>query len=175
MKRFALPLVAFALLVVLLAAGLRLDPREVPSPLIGKSVPAFALPRLGGDGATFAPADALRGQPWLFNVWASWCTPCLQEHPLLMDLARTQRVALIGLNYKDRADDALRWLARHGDPYQATLVDADGRAAIDWGVYGVPETFVVDAAGTIRFKHVGPLTDDVLQRQVLPLLQELRR
>lgn len=174
MMRRALPLAAFALLVVLLAAGLRLDPREVPSPLVGKPAPALALPQLGGGGVA-QPAPALRGQPWLLNVWASWCTPCLQEHPLLLDLARSHGVALVGLNYKDREADAQRWLARHGDPYRVSLADSEGRAAIDWGVYGVPETFVIDAAGTVRFKHVGPLTEEVLRARLVPLLRELRR
>jgi len=174
-KLFAIPLALFVLLVVLLASGLRLDPREVPSPLIGQSAPDLTLPRLGGDGAPLALTDEMLGRPWLLSVWASWCVACLQQHPLLVELARTQGVALVSLNYKDLSNDAVRWLARHGNPYRVTLVDADGRAAIDWGVYGVPETFVIDATGMIRFKHVGPLTDEVLRQSVLPLLRELQQ
>jgi cytochrome c biogenesis protein CcmG/thiol:disulfide interchange protein DsbE len=171
---FALPLALFAGLVVFLGKGLSLNPREVPSPFIGKPAPAFMLPRLDDAAVTLAPAQ-LKGQPWVLNVWASWCQPCREEHPLLMELAAKRLVPIVGLNYKDKRDAATIFLARLGNPYQATAVDADGRAGIDWGVFGVPETFVIDAQGVVRWKHVGPLTPDALNRRLLPLIEELRR
>jgi cytochrome c biogenesis protein CcmG/thiol:disulfide interchange protein DsbE len=163
----------FVALVLLLFAGLYLNPREVPSPLVGKPAPAFELPRLKGD-QRFSPAE-MRGKVWLLNVWASWCVTCREEHPVLVDFARTKRAPLIGLNYKDRRDDALQWLDRFGDPYQFSAVDADGRIGIDYGVYGVPETYVIDRAGVIRYKQIGPVTPEVLQAKILPLLAELER
>jgi len=163
----------FVALIVLLAVGLTRNPREVPSPLVGKAAPAFELPRLGG-GARFSPAD-MRGKVWLLNVWASWCVSCRDEHPVLVDFAKTKRAPLVGLNYKDQRDDALKWLARFGDPYQFSVVDADGRIGIDYGVYGVPETYVIDRAGVIRYKQIGPVTADVLQATILPLIVKLER
>ncbi|MCE2917357.1 MAG: DsbE family thiol:disulfide interchange protein [Rubrivivax sp.] len=171
--RFLWPLALFLGVVVLLFAGLGLNPREVPSPLIGKPAPAFALPKLHAPEQTIRRDDLL-GKVWMLNVWASWCAPCQEEHPLVLDIARRNLVAVYGLNYKDQGDAARRWLARLGDPYVATLVDADGRIGIDYGVYGVPETFIIDRQGQIRFKHTGPLTPDVLRTRIEPLLKELQ-
>ena len=166
-------IIGFLLLVALLAVGLTRDPREVPSPLVGRPAPAFELPRLGGE-ARFSPAE-MRGKVWLLNVWASWCVSCRDEHPVLVDFAKMKRVPLVGLNYKDQRDDALKWLARYGDPYQFSVVDADGRIGIDYGVYGVPETYVIDRAGVIRYKQIGPVTPDVLSDKILPLIGNLER
>jgi len=168
-----LPLAAFALLALLLGVGLTLKPREVPSPFIGKPAPAFSLPVLADPARSFAP-ESMRGQVWLLNVWASWCAPCRDEHPLLVALARETGVPIVGLNYKDDPRNAQEWLLRLGDPYQVSLVDRDGRAAIDYGVYGVPETFVIDRQGIVRFKHIGPLTREVWQRDLLPLVRRLQ-
>ena len=167
--------VGFIALIALLATGLKpgRDPRAVPSPLVGKPAPAFQLPRLGS-AERFSPTE-MRGKVWLLNVWASWCVTCRDEHPVLVDFARTKRAPLVGLNYKDQNDDALKWLARFGDPYQFSVVDADGRIGIDYGVYGVPETYVIDRAGVIRFKQIGPVTTDLLQAKILPLIAELER
>ena len=166
-------IIAFFALVALLAIGLTRNPREVPSPLIDKPAPAFDLPRLAKEGR-FSPAE-MRGKVWLFNVWASWCVSCREEHPILVEFAKTRRAPLIGLNYKDPRDDALKWLARYGDPYDFSVVDADGRIGIDYGVYGVPETYVIDRAGVIRYKQIGPVTPDVLAKKILPLIEELER
>ena len=163
----------FVALVLLLAVGLTLNPRLVPSPLVGKPAPAFQLPRLGG-GETFSPAE-LRGKVWLLNVWASWCVACRDEHPLLVEFARSHKTPLVGLNYKDQRDDAIRWLGRYGDPYLLSVVDADGRIGIDYGVYGVPETYVIDRAGVIRHKQIGAVTPDVMAQKILPLVRELER
>lgn len=171
--RFLLPVGVLLLLLVLLGVGLTLNPREVPSPLIGKPVPAFDLPQLEVAGR-LRHTD-LPGQPRLVNYWASWCTPCLQEHPLLMRLAREQQVLLLGINYKDTPEDASRWLARHGNPFGVVAQDLDGRAGLDWGVYGVPETFVLDARGVILHKHIGPLTETAWREQIQPLLAGERR
>ena len=170
--RYLLPLAAFAILAGFLYAGLSLNPRAVPSPLIGKPAPAFALPRLDTPEVTVRREDLL-GKTWVLNVWASWCAPCREEHPLVVDLARRQAVPVIGLNYKDRPGDARAWLQRLGDPYAATLIDFDGKVGIDFGVYGVPETFVIDRQGVVRFKHVGPLTPAVIQKKLEPLLKEM--
>jgi cytochrome c biogenesis protein CcmG, thiol:disulfide interchange protein DsbE len=172
--RWSIPLAVFALLIVFLALGLTHDPREVPSPLIGKPAPAFTLAQLHQPDKTLRPAD-LRGQVWLLNVWASWCVSCRVEHPLLLDLAKAGIVPVVGLDYKDKPDDGRAWLAQHGDPYRVSVQDVDGRAGIDWGVYGVPETFVIDKNGTIRFKHIGPVTAEALQQTILPLVRELQR
>jgi cytochrome c biogenesis protein CcmG/thiol:disulfide interchange protein DsbE len=170
LRKVWLPL-AFIALIGLLAAGLRLNPREVPSPLIGKPAPHFELPLLHAPDKRFTQKDML-GSVWVLNVWASWCPPCLQEHPIVTDLAKT--VSVIGLNYKDAREDALPWLKRNGDPYKLSVYDANGRIAVDYGVYGVPETYVIDQRGVIRYKHIGPLTPDVAQKKLQPLLQELR-
>ncbi len=172
MARFLIPLVIFVVLVAFLWVGLGRDPREVPSPLIDKPAPAFTLPRLHETDKTFSPAD-MRGQVWLLNVWASWCVSCREEHPVLVELAKTHTVPIVGLNYKDQNPDALRWLAQFGDPYTLSITDADGRVGIDYGVYGVPETYVIDKAGIIRMKQIGPVTPEILQQKILPKVKEL--
>jgi len=173
MNKFLLPLGAFILLVVLLAVGLRLNPREVPSPLVGKPAPAFKVPLLHEPDREFSPQEML-GKVWLFNVWASWCVSCREEHPHLVAYAKTPgAVPLIGLNYKDKRDDGLRWLARFGDPYVLSAFDLDGRVGINYGVYGVPETYLIDKAGVIRFKQIGPINPEVLEKKILPLIKEL--
>ena len=164
----------FAALILLLAVGLRLDPREVPSPLIGKPAPAFTLPLLAEPDKTFSSKEPL-GKVWVFNVWASWCVACRDEHALLVEFSKTGVVPLYGLNYKDQREDGLKWLARYGNPYRASFFDADGKVGIDYGVYGVPETYVIDKRGVIRFKQIGPVTPEVLQRKMLPLIAELQR
>lgn len=173
MKRAVLPLVVFVALALLLGVGLQLNPREVPSPLVNKAAPAFSLPQLHQPDQTLGP-EALRGQVWLLNVWASWCTSCRLEHPVLVDLARSARVPIYGLNYKDQRSDALVWLERFGNPYQATMFDPKGLVGLDYGVYGTPETFVIDQQGVIRHKQVGPLTVEVLEKTILPLVRRLR-
>jgi cytochrome c biogenesis protein CcmG, thiol:disulfide interchange protein DsbE len=170
--RFIIPLALFGVLVAFLAVGLKLNPREVPSPLIGKPAPAFALMQLADANKTVGRDDML-GKVWVLNVFASWCAPCLDEHPHLVAFARTKQAPLIGLNYKDTRPNATQWLARHGNPYEAALFDGDGRSGIDFGVYGVPETFVIDKQGVIRFKHVGPVTPDIIQKRIVPLIKEL--
>ena len=174
MKRFLIPLAIFLVLVGFLARGLVLDPREVPSPLIGKAAPAFDLPLLAQPQQNFSPA-AMRGKVWLLNVWASWCVSCREEHPLLVQFSRSGAVPLYGLNYKDARADGLRWLAQFGDPYVASAFDADGRVGIDYGVYGVPETYVIDKAGVIRYKQIGPVTPEALEKKILPLVRELEK
>ena len=193
-NKFVWILVGFAALVLLLAAGLRLDPRDVPSPLVGKPAPAFDLPRLEPAAAHFSPAE-LRGQVWLLNVWSTWCVSCRQEHPVLVDMRRRLAVPIVGLNYKEvrgdvdidtqkltpAAEDALArqridtWLRQHGNPYQLTVLDLDGRVGIDYGVYGVPETYVIDKAGVIRYKQTGPITPAVLRDTLEPLIAELQK
>ena len=170
--KFLLPLALFVALALLLAVGLGRDPKLVPSPLIDKPAPAFALTRLDNPQLTIRRDDLL-GKVWILNVWASWCVACREEHPLFVQFARRKTVLLYGLNYKDDREDGLRWLARFGNPYDASLVDRDGKVGIDYGVYGVPETFVVDKLGVVRFKHVGPVTPKVLSEQIEPLLKKL--
>ncbi|RKZ37181.1 MAG: DsbE family thiol:disulfide interchange protein [Gammaproteobacteria bacterium] len=172
--RFLLPLGIFGLLIVLFVFGLGNNPRLVPSPLIDKAVPKFSLPQLQGDGPAFTEKEFL-GKVSLFNVWASWCVTCREEHPLLMQLAQTTDIPIFGLNYKDEKPDALRWLAQFGDPYTTSIVDKDGRVGIDWGVYGVPETFVVDHKGFIRYKHIGAIRPKDMEEKILPLVNELRQ
>jgi cytochrome c biogenesis protein CcmG/thiol:disulfide interchange protein DsbE len=172
--RFLVPLAVFAVLVVFLWVGLYRDPHEVPSPLVGKPAPAFSLVQLADPAKKLGPAD-MKGQVWLLNVWASWCVSCRVEHPLLVQLAKANIVPVIGLNYKDTLPLGKAWLADNGDPYQVSVVDADGRVGIDWGVYGVPETFVVDKAGVIRYKQIGPITPEALQDKILPLVRELQK
>jgi cytochrome c biogenesis protein CcmG/thiol:disulfide interchange protein DsbE len=173
MKRL-IPFAIFIILAGFLAIGLQLNPREVPSPLIGRPAPAFTLPLLSDPAKTLSPAD-LRGQVWLLNVWASWCASCRQEHDILLDLARRGVAPVYGLDYKDQPDAARAWLARLGNPYTAVIVDADGRTGIDYGVYGVPETYVIDKQGIIRHKHTGPLTAQSVKEKILPLIGELQR
>jgi cytochrome c biogenesis protein CcmG/thiol:disulfide interchange protein DsbE len=172
MRRYLLPLAVFVLLVGFLAVGLQRDPKLLPSPLIDKPAPAFSLPRLDDPAKLLGTAD-LQGKVWLLNVWASWCVACRIEHPLLVDLAGTGTVPIIGLNYKDKRDEALAWLGQHGNPYLVSIMDAQGQVGIDFGVYGVPETFVIDKQGVIRMKHVGPVTPEVLREQILPLVKKL--
>jgi cytochrome c biogenesis protein CcmG/thiol:disulfide interchange protein DsbE len=170
--KFIIPLALFGVLVFFLWRGLSLNPREVPSPLVGKPAPAFALPTLG-DGTTLKREDLL-GKVWVLNVWASWCAPCREEHPLVIAFAKRSGVPVYGLNYKDKPVAATQWLQQLGNPYAATLVDADGKAGIDWGVYGVPETFVIDKTGVIRYKHIGPLTEEAVRTRLEPLVKELQ-
>ena len=194
MNRYYWIVGAFAALAALLAVGLNLNPRDVPSPLVGKPAPNFTLAQLAEPEKTLSPRD-MQGKVWLFNVWASWCVSCRQEHPVLVEFSKKASVPLIGLNYKEVRGDggfdmgkmpadeekklawqrAGQWLAQHGDPYTLTVMDLDGRVGIDYGVYGVPETYVIDKAGVIRMKHTGPITPDVLQQKILPLIAELNK
>jgi cytochrome c biogenesis protein CcmG/thiol:disulfide interchange protein DsbE len=193
MNKFLWPLVGFIALVVLLAVGLNLNPRDVPSPLVGKPAANFSLPVLGAD-RKFGPED-MKGKVWLLNVWASWCVSCRQEHPILVDLNKKGIVPVVGLNYKEVRGDgetdiakidaatedrlarerATKWLKQHGDPYVLSALDLDGRVGIDYGVYGVPETYIIDKAGIIRMKHTGPVTPDALTKKILPLVAELNK
>ena len=194
MNRYYWILGAFAALVALLAVGLNLNPREVPSPLVGKPAPAFTLAQLAEPDKTLSPKD-MQGKVWLFNVWSSWCVSCRQEHPVLVEFSKKVDVPLIGLNYKEVRGDggfdmgkmsaedekklawerANSWLSQHGNPYKLTVMDLDGRVGIDYGVYGVPETYVIDKAGIIRMKHTGPISPDVLGSKIMPLLAELNK
>ena len=199
--RYLLPAGFFLALSVFLLLGLNRNPNEIPSPLIGKAAPEYALPRLAdapasigrrglapgntssstgqasadakGGNDNLVSSQALRGQPYLLNVWASWCMPCLQEHPRMVALAQSHRIRIVGMNYKDQPADARRWLARNGNPYDEIIVDAQGRTAIDFGVYGVPETFLIDAEGRIRYKLTGALSIQTLQDQLLPAIAAL--
>jgi cytochrome c biogenesis protein CcmG/thiol:disulfide interchange protein DsbE len=170
--RFALPLVVFVLMVGLLGYGLSLDPKKVPSPLIDKPAPAFSLAMLDAPSRQLSTAD-MAGQVWVLNVWASWCVSCRAEHAVITALANRNLVSVIGLNYKDEPDEATRWLEQFGNPYTASVMDRDGRVGIDWGVYGVPETFVIGADGMIKYKHIGPVTHESLEQKILPILKEL--
>ena len=174
MMRFILPLVAFIILVGFLAKGLFLHPHEVPSPLIDKPAPGFSLPRLDLPTKKFSPAD-MKGKVWLLNVWASWCESCKDEHPVLLDLAGQHQVAIYGLDYKDKPDDAKAWLNAAGNPYTLVAQDADGRVGIDYGVYGVPETYVIDKQGIIRYKQIGPITMQNLRSIILPMVHKLEK
>ncbi|AET94538.1 periplasmic protein thiol-disulfide oxidoreductase DsbE (plasmid) [Burkholderia sp. YI23] len=174
MKRFLIPLAVLGLLVALLGAGLRHDPRRLPSALIGKPAPAFDLPRLDAAGRTMS-SDALRGQVWILNVWASWCEACRDEHPVLMNFAASGAAPVYGLNYRDEREPALQWLEIAGNPYVTSFVDRDGRTGIDYGVYGVPETFVIDRSGVVRYRQAGPLTTASLERVILPLVGKLQK
>lgn len=170
--KFLIPLALFLVLAGFLAVGLNLNPREVPSPLIGKPAPAFELTKLDAPDQKLKRDDLL-GKVWVLNVWASWCAPCREEHPLLVEFARRKIAPVYGLNYKDTRPAGMAFLTQLGNPYEASMFDGDGRVGIDYGVYGVPETFVVDKQGTIRFKHVGPLTPEVIANKITPLLKEL--
>jgi cytochrome c biogenesis protein CcmG/thiol:disulfide interchange protein DsbE len=173
MKRFLLPLAIFAVMVGFLAVGLTLDPREVPSPLVGKTAPDFSLPQLHDPEKIFSPKE-LAGKVWLLNFWASWCNGCKDEHPVLMQLAKAGDVPVYGMDYKDQREEALTWLKRWGNPYRLVGVDKSGRVGINYGVYGVPETYVIDKAGMIRYKQIGPVDQDTLQKTILPLVRELQ-
>lgn len=174
MNKALIPLGIFIVLVVFLAIGLTRNPQEIPSPLIGKAAPLFVAPRLHAPDQQFSSKDML-GKVWLLNIWASWCVACRQEHPLLMEFAKTKTLPIIGLDYKDQASDGLKWLARFGDPYDLAITDKDGRIGIDFGVYGVPETFLIDKAGVIRYKQIGPLTEEALREKILPLIRNLQK
>ena len=172
MKKYLIPLGIFAILMGFLAMGLGLKPREIPSPLINKPAPAFSLPLLDDPQQKLSAQD-LRGKVWILNVWASWCVACRIEHPLLVEFAKTASVPIYGLNYKDKREDAQRWLVNFGNPYTRSLSDTEGLVGIDFGVYGVPETFIIDKAGVIRLKQIGPVTPEVLRDDFLPLLAKL--
>jgi cytochrome c biogenesis protein CcmG, thiol:disulfide interchange protein DsbE len=170
--RYLVPLAVFIALVGFFAVGLMRDPREVPSPFIGKPAPGFRLETLHQPEKAFTPDD-MKGKVWLLNVWASWCVSCRVEHPLLVEMARNKVVPIVGLNYKDKREDGTRWLAKFGDPYALSAWDIDGRVGIDYGVYGAPETFVIDKQGVIRYKQIGPITRETLDKVLMPLIRKL--
>ena len=170
--RYLIPLAVFGLLVAFFAIGLTRDPREVPSPLVDKPAPAFKLAQLHEPQLAFAPED-MKGKVWLLNVWASWCVSCRVEHPLLVEMAKSRVVPIVGLNYKDKREDGTQWLKKFGDPYALSAYDIDGRVGIDYGVYGAPETFVIDKQGIIRYKQIGPITPEALEKKILPLIRKL--
>jgi len=175
MIRFLLPLAIAGGVIAFLAIGLTMDPSKVPSPLIDRPTPTFELPTVANPDATLTSARFGEHPVSLFNVWASWCVACREEHPLLMRLSRETDLPIYGLNYKDRRDEARAWLARYGDPYRVSAFDGEGKVGVDWGVYGVPETFVVDGEGTIRYKHIGPITEQAWRETIQPIVQRLRR
>jgi cytochrome c biogenesis protein CcmG/thiol:disulfide interchange protein DsbE len=172
--KFLIPLVVFLGVSVFLFKGLSLNPREVPSPLIDKPAPAFSLPLLHETGSTLSTND-MRGQVWLLNVFASWCGPCLEEHPIIVDFSERGVIPVLGLNYKDNPVNAKRWLERHGDSYSSVVVDLDGRSGLDYGVYGVPESFLIDGDGIIRYKKIGPLSQADIEADILPLIDKYKR
>lgn len=173
MSRFLIPFGIFIVVVGFLAVGLTLNPRELPSPLVGKTAPDFSLPQLHDPGKVISSND-LKGKVWLLNFWASWCGGCKDEHPVLNHLAQSGEVPIYGMDYKDRRDEALAWLKEWGNPYAVVAVDEPGRVGINYGVYGVPETYVIDKAGVIRYKQIGPLREDIVQGKILPLVRELQ-
>ena len=172
MKRW-LPLGIFVGLAILLGMGLGLDPRKVPSPLIGKSMPVFELTQLADPERTVSDTD-MRGEVSVLNVWGTWCAECRVEHDVLLRLARTGQARIVGLNWKDDRQKAQQWLRDLGNPYAVTAFDGDGRVAIDWGVYGAPETFVMDAEGIVRYKHIGALSNELVDKKILPLIKKLK-
>jgi cytochrome c biogenesis protein CcmG/thiol:disulfide interchange protein DsbE len=172
MLKYVVPLVLFVALAAFLAVGLTRDPREVPSPFIGKPAPAFRIARLHQPDRQFSPED-MKGKVWLLNVWASWCVSCRVEHPLLVEMSKRNDVPIVGLDYKDERDKGLEWLNRMGDPYSLSAFDVEGTVGIDYGVYGVPETFVIDKQGVIRYKQIGPITPEALEQKILPLIRKL--
>ena len=172
MNRALLPLVAFIVLAVFLGIGLTKDPRKLPSTFIGKTAPVFKLPQLYDLDKTISPKDML-GKVWILNVWASWCVSCRAEHQVLNNMIKNNKVNLIGLNYKDEVADARAWLGRYGNPYQLSASDVEGIAGIEWGVYGVPETFVMDKKGIVRLKHTGPVTDKDISEEIMPMVKQL--
>lgn len=194
MKKFLIPLGLFFALVAFLAVGLQRDPRDIPSPLVGKAAPAFKLFTLAADNQTFEPKD-MQGQVWMLNVWATWCVACRHEHPLLVEFSKQNNLPIVGLSYKEvqpqdeppgaklSAQDKLvlarerseKWLRTRGNPYVLTALDLDGRVGIDYGVYGVPETYVIDKQGVIRYKLVGAITPEVLSQKILPLVAALQK
>jgi cytochrome c biogenesis protein CcmG/thiol:disulfide interchange protein DsbE len=174
MKKTLIPLAVFAVLLIFLAIGLTRDPREIPSPLIGKPAPVFSAPVLDAPGQMLSNKDML-GKVWLLNTWASWCVACRDEHPILVEFAKSKTLPIIGLDYKDKDLDGQKWLARFGNPYEVAIADKDGRIGIDFGVYGVPESFLIDKAGIIRYKQIGPITPQALSEKILPLIRELQK
>ena len=174
MNRFLLPLGIFVVVVGFLAIGLTLNPRDLPSPLVGRPAPDFSLPQLYDQEKIFSPKE-MKGKVWLLNVWASWCAACKEEHPVLLHLAQSGVVPIYGMDYKDKREEALAWLKEQGgNPYVVVAVDESGRVGINYGVYGVPETYVIDKAGVIRYKQIGPLREDTVQGKILPLIRELQ-
>jgi cytochrome c biogenesis protein CcmG/thiol:disulfide interchange protein DsbE len=173
-KTLLIPLALFIGLVIFLFVGLGRDPHEVPSPLINKPAPAFQLPQLSEPTKTFS-AQEMRGKVWLLNFWGTWCVACRDEHPLLVEYARTGLIPIYGVDYKDERAAGLRWLEEFGNPYAAVAFDAEGRTPIDYGVYGAPETFLIDKNGLIRFKQIGPLTRDVWEKKIVPLAKQLNQ
>jgi len=173
MARYVL-LAVFLALIALLGVGLTLNPREVPSPLVGKPAPNFQLPQLHDPAKTFSQKDML-GKVWLLNVWASWCVSCREEHPVLVEFAKSGVAPLYGLNYKDQRKDGIAWLRQFGNPYVLSAYDIKGQIGIEYGVYGVPETYVIDKKGVIRYKRIGPLTPEILKEKVVPLVAELNQ
>lgn len=174
MMRFILPFIVFVVLAIFLFIGLNLDPREVPSPLVGKPAPAFVLPQLDNPKIKFSPQE-MKGKVWLFNVWASWCVACEEEHPVLLELAKLNIVPIYAMDYKDKREDALAILNQRGNPYAKTVSDTDGRVGIDYGVYGVPETYVIDKQGVIQYKQIGPITARNWHDTILPLVEKLEK
>jgi cytochrome c biogenesis protein CcmG/thiol:disulfide interchange protein DsbE len=172
MKRF-LPLIIFVGLCIFLVIGLQLNPKEIPSPLVNKAAPDFRLPVLNDTKKEFVP-EQMKGQVWLLNVWASWCVSCREEHPLLNNLAQQNILPIIGLNYKDKDEPAIEWLNKMGNPYQLSVVDAGGQVGINYGVYGVPESFLIDQKGTIVHKFIGPLTLSSIQNELIPMINKLK-
>lgn len=170
MKSRFFPLLAFLFVAISLGLGLTLKPREIPSPFIGKALPLFSLAKLDSPGERFSPSD-LAGRPWLLNVWASWCVACKQEHPVLMQAVQQYGLTVVGLDYKDQRPQALAFLEQRGNPYFLSVMDSNGSAGIDIGVTGVPETFLIDASGIVRFKHIGPLTLPIIEQSILPVIQ----
>ena len=173
MMRFILPFIVFMIMAAFLYVGLSLDPHEVPSPLVGKAAPAFTLPQLHEPSKQFSTQD-MKGKVWLFNVWASWCTACRDEHPVLMGLSRQNIVPIYGMDYKDKREDGEAVLRESGNPYTLVVSDIEGRVGIDYGVYGVPETYVIDKQGVIQYKQIGPVTPQSLNEKILPLIKELQ-
>ncbi len=173
MLKYIIPLILFVVIAVFLALGLKLKPNEIPSPLLNKPAPAFTAPKLTAPEQKLSPED-LKGKVWLLNVWASWCVSCREEHPVLNQMAKQQAAIIIGLNYKDDPEAGKSWLSTLGNPYNDSVMDRDGRIGIDWGVYGVPETFVMDKQGIVRYKHTGPVTGDDVQMTFLPLIAKLQ-
>jgi cytochrome c biogenesis protein CcmG/thiol:disulfide interchange protein DsbE len=174
MKRYLIPLGIFVVLAVFLAVGLQRNPQEIPSPFIGKPAPVFTLTQLENANKNFSPQD-MQGKVWLLNVWASWCAPCRAELPELLEFSKQGVAPLVGLNYTDVREEGNKWLSQFGNPYQLSVFDGDGRVGIDYGVYGVPETFIIDKQGVIRMKHVGPVTAEVIKEKFVPLIKELNR
>jgi cytochrome c biogenesis protein CcmG/thiol:disulfide interchange protein DsbE len=173
MNRFLIPFGLFIVVVGFLAVGLTLNPRELPSPLVGKAAPEFSLPQLHDQEKVISSND-LKGQVWLLNFWASWCGGCKDEHPVLIRLAQSGVVPIYGMDYKDERREAVAWLKEWGNPYSIVAVDQSGRVGINYGVYGVPETYVIDKAGVIRYKQIGPLREDIWEKKILPLVKELQ-